>query len=152
MAPGSRTYQSPCVNFLVDLIEQNELAGQGPARKSNVGSNEAFIPLEALTLPLVSSPIKDLFTRFMKVFIETILVQALVEPQEYSLKARTLKTYSGKSQMDCYQFCQQYKNYFENSGTTEMNCILFATTFFYSIISLRWAQQKCHHKSATLIT
>ena len=74
MAPGSRTTRwSSCVNTPVDPIgELDELAGaQGPAKGSNADSGEAPTPLEASTLPLVAPTSKDLFTKFMKVFMET---------------------------------------------------------------------------------
>ena len=158
MAPRSCACRSPCVNSPVNPAgELNELAGtQGPARKSNAGSDEALtkasIPPEALTLPLVPSPAEDLFTKFMKVFMETTQAQALAEPQECPLKARILETYWGKSHMKCYHFCQQCEDYFETSGTIETNRIPFAASFFRGSISLRWAKHKRHHKSATPIT
>ena len=78
MAPGSHiTRRSPHVNTLVDLARKpDEHAGiQGLAKKSNTKSNEAFTkastPPEALIPPLVLLPAKDLFTKFMKVFMET---------------------------------------------------------------------------------
>ena len=137
MAPRScTTCQSPCVNTLVDPAgELDELAGQGPARRSNVGSNEAPTPPEASIPPLVPPTSKDLFTKFMKVFMETTQAQAqaLVEPQQRSLKARTSKTYSGKSHMGCYHFCQQCEDYFKTSGATEMNRIVEKPTSCYPI-------------------
>ena len=114
MAPRSCTIRrSPRVNTPVDLVEElDELAGaQGPAKRSNTGSDKAFIeastPLEAFTPPLVSTTSKDLFTKFIKVFMKTTQaqVQALAEPRERPFKTRTLETYSGKSHMDCYHFC-----------------------------------------------
>ena len=86
MAPGSCACRSPCVNTPVNPAgELNELASaQGPARKSNAGSNEAFTeaptPPETLIPPLVPPPAKDLFTKFMKVFMEMTQAQALAEP------------------------------------------------------------------------
>ena len=78
--------------------------------------------------------------------------QAIAEPWEPSLKARTPETYSAKSHIDCYYFCQQCENYFETSDATGMNCIPFAATFFRGPISFRWAQHKQCHKQATPIT
>ena len=74
---------------------------------SNASSNEALTLLEASTPPFVPLPTKDLFTKFMKVFIETTQAwdQEQLEPQKHPLKARTLETYSWKSHMDCYNFC-----------------------------------------------
>ena len=160
MALGSRiTRQSPCVNTLIDLIgELDELAGQGHVRGSNAGSNDASTKAstlpEASTLPFVPSTSKDLFTKFMKVFMETThaQAQALAEPRERALKASTSETYSGKSYMDCYHFCQQCEDYFKTSGATRMNCTPFTITFFHGLISLRWAQHKQYQKRATPIT
>ena len=90
----------------------------------------------------------------MKVFMETTQAQAqaLAEPRERPLKARTPETYWGKSHMECYHFCQQCEDHFETSGATGMNRTPFAASFFCGSISLRWAQHKCCHKSATPIT
>ena len=74
-----------------------------------------------------------------------------LEPWERPLKARTPETYSGKSHMNCYYFCQQCKDYFETSGATKMNCIPFAAIFLRGSINLRWAQHKHRHKCATSI-
>ena len=147
MAPGSRARRSPRVNPPADPTgEQDELAGQGPVRGFNAGSDEAPTP------PLVPPSTKDLFTKFMKVFMETTQAQALAEPREQPLKARSPKTHSGKSYMDCYHFCQQCEDYFETSGATGMNCTSFAASFLRGTISLRWAQHKRCHQSATPIT
>ena len=111
MAPGScTTRRSPCINTPVDPAEKlDELAGaQGPARGFNASSDEAPTPPKAST-PLLVAPIsKDFFTKFMKVFMETMQAQAqaLAELRERRLKARTSKTYWGKSHMECYHFCQ----------------------------------------------
>ena len=75
-----------------------------------------------------------------------------LEPQERPLKAKTSETYSKKSHIDCYHFCQQCEDYFETSGATKINRISFATIFFRGSISLRWAQHKRRHKCATFIT
>ena len=80
------------VNILADFAEElDELAGaQDSAKRSNIKSNEAFTPPKAPNLPFVP-PAKDLFTRFMKVFME--MTQAQTEPQERFLKARTPEIY-----------------------------------------------------------
>ena len=153
MAPGSCTCRNLCVNTLVDPAgEFDELAGaQAPARECNAGSNDAPIPPEASTLPLVPPISEDIFIKFMKEFIETTHARDQLEPRDRPLKARTLETYSGKSHMDCYYFCQQCEDYFKTSGTTGINCTLFAATFLRGPISLRWAQHKRRYKRATPI-
>ena len=89
MAPGSRVWRSPRVNPSADPTgEQDKLAGQGPIRGFNAGSDEAPTkaptPPEAPIPPLVPPSIEDLFIKFMKVFMETTQaqVQVLAEPQE----------------------------------------------------------------------
>ena len=152
MAPGSRTTRrSPRVNPPVDPTEQDELAG-AQGRRSDTGSDKAPIPSEAPTPPLVPPPAKDLFTKFMKVFMETTQAQALAEPRERPLKTRTPEIYWSKFHIDCYHFCQQCEDHFKTSGATEINRTPFATTFLRGPISLKWAQHKRRHKSATSIT
>ena len=142
MAPGSRTTRrSPRVNPPVDPTEQDELAGAQGGR-SNAGSIKAPTPSEAPTPPLVPPTSEDLFTKFMKVFMETTQASDQLEPRERPLKAKTPETYSGKSHIDYYHFCQQCEDYFETSGATGMNCTPFATTFLRDAINLRWAQYK----------
>ena len=60
--------------------------------------------------------------------------------------------YWDKSHMECYHFCQQCENHFKISGATGINRTLFATSFFRGSISIRWAQHKRRHESATPIT
>ena len=71
MAPGFRTTRrSPRVNVLADIFgEQDELA-DAPGR-SNAGSDEALTPPKAPTPPLIPPLAKNLFMKFMKVFMET---------------------------------------------------------------------------------
>ena len=54
--------------------------------------------------------------------------------------------------MECYHFCQQCEDHFETSGATGMNRTPFAASFLRGSISLRWAQHKRRHESATPIT
>ena len=77
MAPRSCTIQqSPYVNPPVNFIKQNELAGA--PKKSDVDSNEASTLPKALTLPLILPLFEDLFTKFIKVFIEIMQTQTKV--------------------------------------------------------------------------
>ena len=139
MAPGFRTiWQSFRVNPPANIPgEHDELAGA--SERSDACSNKAPTPLEAPTPPLIPPPAKDLFTKFMKVFMGTTQTQALAEPWECPLKARTPETYWGKSHMECNYFCQQCEDHFETSGATGMNRTPFAASFLCGSISLRWA-------------
>ena len=155
MAPRSCAWQNPCNNPPANLTgEQDELASpQSLVERSVAGNNKVFIPLEAPIPPFVPL-IKDFFIKFMKVFVESTQTRdrEQTKPQKQLFKARSPKTYLGKSHMDCYHFCQQYEDYFKILSITEMNCTLFAVSFFCDIISLRWAQHKRRHQNAIPIT
>ena len=70
MALGSCiTQRNLYINLLIDLIEQDELAYE--PKKSNVNSNKALTLSEAPSLSFVPSPTENVFTKFMKMFIET---------------------------------------------------------------------------------
>ena len=56
-----------------------------------------------------------------------------LEPQETPPKAWFPDLYYSSSHMDCYQFCQQYKNYFKTAGAKKPYRIQFAALF------LRWS-------------
>ena len=73
----------------------------------------------------------------MKIFLETTQARNQLEPEECLFKARIPETYSEKSHIDCYHFCQQYEDYFETSGATEMNRTFFVAIFLCDPISLR---------------
>ena len=160
IALGSYTiWQSPCVNLPVNSTEQDELAGtQAPAKRFNASNNKAFtppetlIPFETPTLPLVPSPAKDLFTKFIKVFMEMTQTQALTKPKELLLKTRTLETYWYKFHMEYYHFYQLCEDHFKTLSVIEINCTPFVASFLYGSISIRWAQHKYRHKSTTPIT
>ena len=72
------TRRSPFINILVDPTgELDELAGaQGPAIGFNARCNkaliEAFTPTEPPTLLFVSLIFENLFTKFIKIFMERI--------------------------------------------------------------------------------
>ena len=110
MAPRSCAQRSFCNNPLANLTEeQDKFASlQGLAKRSDAGSNKAFIPPKASTLLLVPLT-EDLFTKFMKAFVESIQAQdqEQAEPRERPFKTRSPKTHLGKSHTDCYHFCQQ---------------------------------------------
>ena len=95
------------INFLTNFTgEQDELAGaQSLAGRSDAGSDEVPTTFKTPTSLLISPPTKDLFTKFMKVFMETTQAQVLAEVQERPLKPRTPETYWGKSHIKYYHFC-----------------------------------------------
>ena len=77
-------------------------------RRSDVGSNQALISPEVPTPPLVLLSAEDLFTKFMKLFMETTQAwdQEQLKLRERPLKPKILELHSEKSHMDSYHFCQ----------------------------------------------
>ena len=71
MAQGSRTTQrSPRVNPLAKISGEPDELAHAPG-KSDTDSDEAPTLPEASSSPFVPPTSKDLFTKFMKVFMET---------------------------------------------------------------------------------
>ena len=85
------TRRNLCINLLTNVIEQNKLAGT--QKRSNASSNEFFTLLKPSIPTLVLLPAKDLFTKFMKMFMEITQAQVLAEPQKRTLKAKTPEIY-----------------------------------------------------------
>ena len=76
MALGSCTQWNPYINYLANPTrEQDKLVGQGPVQgfnaKSNMAPTKAPIPSKTSTPPLVPLFTEELFTKFIKIFIET---------------------------------------------------------------------------------
>ena len=66
------------------------------------------------------------------------LAPVIFEMPREKLKARSLDVYCGKSHIDCYNFCQQYGDYFATARATRLTQILFALSFFQDQINFRW--------------
>ena len=72
-------------------------------------------------------------------------LQANSALREQPLKARFLDLYYGNSHLNCYRFCQQYKDHFETVGANGPNRVSFAASFLRRAMVQRWHQQK--HRS-----
>ena len=59
-------------------------------------------------------------------------------PREKLLKARSPDVYCGKSHIECYNFCQQYKDHFATARAKSPNRISFAAFFLRDCINFRW--------------
>ena len=62
----------------------------------------------------------------------------IAEVYREKLKACSPALYRGKSHMDCYNFCQQWKDYFATARATGPTRIFFATSFLRDRISFYW--------------
>ena len=75
----------------------------------------------------------------------------VAEAYRKKLKARFPDVYRGKSHIDCYNFCQQYEDYFATAGATGPTWILFAASFLRNRISFRWQKYKRRYDAKTLV-
>ena len=80
------------------------------------------------------------------VFAPALIVAKITQEK---LKARLLNIYRKKSHMDCYNFCQQYENYFTTAGATRATRIPFAVFFLRDRISFRWQKYKRRYDAKT---
>ena len=158
MAPGgSRPHCSPRRNLPpLDPVEDELAREPGPVGGPHSGSTSPALsrnptpgpelvptlnpaPLPA-PVPAPAPPSSDeLFRQFMRTYLESN--QGPRPPPmecERSLKAKVPEVYYGKSDMDCYHFCQQWKDHFETAGATGNNQTPFAAFFFRGNISIRW--------------
>ena len=157
MAPGgSRSCHSPRQNFFpIDYVEDELARDPGPTNGSHLdnispapshnptlGSTLIFalipVPVPTLTSALPFS--NELFRQFMKAYLKTNQgPRQLLTGHKQSFKAKIPEVYYGKLYIDCYHFCQQYKDYFEIIGAIGTNQTLFAASFFRGNISVCWA-------------
>ena len=130
------TYHSFCHNPLPN--GEDKLAEGLPGvftKSSNTPTPSPTVfwaPTPAFALaPTPALPsINKLFKQFMKAYLETN--QRPNQPPaecKRPLKSKVPDVYYGKLHMDCYHFCQQYKDYFETSWATRTNSIFFAAFF-----------------------
>ena len=82
-----------------------------------------------------------------------IFFQASKDGYEDKLKVKTPDIYHNKSQIECYNFCQQYEDYFAICKVTRPNQIPFAAFFLQNCINFCWQQhkQKIEGENLTLI-
>ena len=67
-----------------------------------------------------------------------VLAHIVVETPWEKLKARSPDVYHDKSQMNCFNFYQQYEDYFATIGATGPTRSPFAMFFLWDRISFRW--------------
>ena len=165
MAPGgSRLRHSPRRNLPMDPVEDELTRDPGPVGDLHSDSTSPApshnpTPGPELVPALIPAPVPaptplfsdELFRQFMRVYLESNQGprQPPVERERF-LKAKVPEVYYGKSQMDCYHFCQQYEDYFETAGATGNNRTSFAAYFLRGSISVHWTQYKRRHQGEKL--
>ena len=132
---GPRACHSPSRNPLP--VYKNELTGAAPTEGSGTPTltpivSRASTPAPATTPDAVPSFDSKLFKQFIKAYLKTQVlgrIEVDSEPCEQSFKAQFPDLYYGNLHMDCYQFCHQCQDYFENAGAKGPNRIRFAALF-----------------------
>lgn len=161
MAPGSRLRRSPRLNL--PNPGDNELGGNPSkatiesscspvltSRDSSLEPTPAHAPASA-----VPSTNDELFKKFMEAYLAAqgqppapipsstpAPAPAPFEPCERLLKARFPELYFDNSHTDCYNFCQQYEDYFETARATGINRVSFTASFLRGRMPQRWLQHK----------
>ena len=157
MAPkGSRPCRSPCWNLLLCDPVEDELAREpGPVGGSHLDSTSPALsrnptPSTKLVSAMNHTPIPtpvpapaplssdELFKQFMRAYLESN--QGPKQPpaeRERSFKAKVPEVYYGKSNIDCYYFCQQCEDHFQTAEATGTNQTPFAASFLHENISVR---------------
>lgn len=72
----------------------------------------------------------------------TSIILVFVERKEQSVKARLSEIHLGKLHLDCYQFYQHCKDYFDIATINKNNNTPFAVFFLCEGIRTHWIQQK----------
>lgn len=128
------------------------LAGKNKLARASTNSSGTLAPILILVvsqnptftsiLALISN--NKLFKQFMKAYLNnqnhvqsSAQLSALISAAfcKQFLNNRFFDFYYENSHLDCYRFCQQYKDHFETTGANEPKRILFAILFFCSLMT-----------------
>ena len=138
---GPRACRSLCWN--PPCTGEDKLAGATPTEGSGTPTptpvvSRAPTPAPATAPAAALSSDNKLFKQFMKAYLKAQVpgrTEVDSEPCKQSLKARFPDLYYSNSHMDCHQFCQQCKDYFETAGAKGPNKILFAALFLRRLVT-----------------
>ena len=155
---GPHARRSPCQNS--PLTCKDELAGAAPTERCGtipptLVVSHAPTPAPATALVVALSLDNELFKQFIKAYLEAqVPCQTEVgpEPCKQPLKAQFPDLYYDNLHMDCYQFCQQCKDYFKTARAKKTNRILFAALFLRGLVTQQWLQHKRRCDGAMPIT
>ena len=130
-----------------------------PAPAVSRASTLALPAAPSLASAAVDSMIRYLeadLQRILRIILETKppapAPQPLFFPDgscERPLKARFPELFCDMTQMECYNFIQQCKDYFATAGTKGPNQVLFAATFLREQALFRWQQHKAKNAGKT---
>ena len=120
--------------------ESGEILSDQPVGPPKTKSPIADISVASTNVPKYS---EDDLQRFLKAVLEAQApaptpAPIVAEASWEKLKARSLDIYHGKFYIHCYNFCQQYKDYFAIVGATGPTRIFFNTSFFRDQNNFRW--------------
>ena len=151
---GPRTRRNPL------LGGKNELAGAPIEGNSTSAISCASIFAPILAPALASGPPKRYtdknLQRATKLALELFVKgqkhgQANSAPRNKGLKAWNPNFYYKSSHMECYYFCQQYKDHFDTAGAMGHKRVLFTALFLQDRINFRWQQHKMQIESENAI-
>lgn len=82
------------------------------------------------TTKYLKNDLQHIFKTILEAKILITLIAILNKYFQRLFKAKFPNVYHGKTHMECYNFCQQCKNYFAMAGVKVPNYILFVVFFF----------------------
>ena len=114
--------------------------------RTSEGLSESSPPPESSHDEITANPpaVESLVAKYTKEDLQKILrtvfeAQALSNgAREKPLKARSPDVYRDKSYMECYNFYQQYEDYFATTRAKSPNRIFFTVSFLRDCINFRW--------------
>ena len=158
--------RSPCQN--PPPTGKDKLAGPAFTKGNNTYTSapvvyRAPIPAptaaSALAPPAVNSTVRyseadlqRIFRTVLETRSSTLTPQPIVFPDgpcERLLKATFPELYRGKTHMECYNFIQQWEDYFATAGAKKPNRVLFVATSFWEQALFRWQQHKAKNAGET---
>ena len=140
-------------------LGKNQLAGAPPTNDTKTPTPiPAVSPTPALAWPFSPArTIVDLTVKYSEPDLKRILGNVLVagslalacqvlvfsdSPYKRFLKARFPKLYQAMTYIECYNFIQQYEDYFAINKAKWPNCVPFVPIFLWEQALFQWQQHK----------
>ncbi len=127
--------------------------------KALTGPYEAFVPIRSLQAPLFKAEIDVVWFTWKDLdqIIQSVLQAQTLKEESLSLsgdkfKAKSPDVYHSKFYIECYNFCQQYEDYFATVRAIGPNWIPFAAFFFWDQINFCWQQYNWKLEGENLVS
>ena len=145
---------SPCQNLF--CTSKEEFAGAAPTKSSSTLTFiSALSRIFNFTQGIAPSLDNKLFKHFMEANLEAQVLGQIeidLETCKQLFKTRFPDLYYNNLYIDCYQFCQPYKDNFETNGAKKLRKILFVALILQESVTQQWLKYKQYCEKAVSIT